>query len=213
MSVLESPADTEAVEPTPPPIRHRRAVRWAIAAVIVLVIAAGSAFLVKVRTEHAIGWAGGSDYVSGADAVRHDDPFGAEPSGGWAEVTYSHSGTFELGFSITNMSHSQSIKIRTITWEDLRHGDSESPLASATLNIHLGGGTGPLTPFRPFTLGPRQQAYIQWTFTMCPNATVQKGGSIGIANFRVDYTYFGLPKSQDVPLALPLQVDDWAGGC
>ena len=188
-----------------------------VAAVVValLVVGAGTAFSIKVGTERAVGWQGGATYLSGAGEIQHEDPFGAEPSGEWAEVTYTPGDTFTLGFDITNMSHTQSITIHAITWEDLSSPEWNAPLSSATLNVAYNqhGAMGPAEPFHPFRLAPQDQVYIAWTFVMCPTGTTQTGSGRDDANYRIDYSYFGFHKSQEVPLPLPLQIDDFNSGC
>jgi hypothetical protein len=220
------PTATSAPEYTPAPLsppepitsRSRRARKLlTVVAVIValLVVASAMAFAIKVKSERAVGWMGGATYVTGAGAIRHDDPFGAEPSDGWAEVTYTPGATFKLGFDITNMSHTQSITIRAITWEGLSGPGRNSPLSSATLNVAYGqhGSNLPIERFHPFRLGPKDQVYIEWTFTMCQTGIAQRGGSTDEFDYEIDYTYFGFHKNQELPLPLPLQIDGFQRGC
>jgi hypothetical protein len=85
--LLESTSDDD-VAVAQPPRRRRHSWRWIGLAIVLVVVAAGTTFIVKPSTKSVIGWNGGVVDIGDSGVVRHEDPFGAEPGSSWGEATY-----------------------------------------------------------------------------------------------------------------------------
>jgi hypothetical protein len=211
--VLESTSDDDVAVARPP--RRRRYIwLWISLAVVLIAVAAGTTFIVKASTKSVVGWDGGMVDFGDSGITQHEDPFGAEPGNSWGEATFRPGGTLQVGFSITNLSHTQTITVRSITFDGVANSDDTnyqlSAISKATLAVdyNFDGGNTSLQAFHPFRLPPRQQAVIQWTLTMCPSGTPSGGSDTEFSSYDIDYTYFGLHRHQKLPLVQPLRIDN-----
>jgi hypothetical protein len=211
--VLE-PTSNDDVAATEPRPRRRHVWGWVTLAVVLLIVAAGTTFIVRASTKNVVGWNGGVVAMGSSGVIQHQDPFGAEPGNSWAEIKFQPGATLKVGFSITNLSHTQTITIRSVTFDGVANsGDAtfvESAISKATLDVdyNFDGGDTPMQAFHSFRLPARQQAVIQWTLTMCPSGTPSNGGDTEFSSFEIDYTYFGVHRHQTLPLVQPLQIDN-----
>jgi hypothetical protein len=213
----EAPCTAADATDAPPTGSRLRRWMWRLAILAaVLVIAAVTTLIVKVSTEDAIGWRGGTSYLAGSGVVRHEDPFGAEPAGDWGEVAYQPGGTVTLGMTMTNISRTQ-VTVRSITFNGVAPvgGFTESSISKAVVGIdyRLDENSTDVQPFHPFQFPGGGYAYIQWTLTMCPSGTVEKDRQQEFSTFEIDYTYLGFHKHETLPLATPLRIDNEGDGC
>jgi hypothetical protein len=210
MTIAPELAESPTGDVAPP--RRRRRIRWAVLAIVALMLAAGTAFLIKVGTERAIG-VGYTAGARGSGLVEHQDPFlGQSPPGSWAQVNYQPGHTITIGTSFQNLSHTQSITVTSLVFDESSGYPRLFSSASVAYTLSGGGITDHL--FHPFTLGPRQYVYVEWSLTMCSTGTAGKnGGSTGVGDYTIGYRYFGFTKHQTVPLMMPVEFDDVLGLC
>lgn len=217
MSVTESPRESDV----PPAVVQSASRAWwrrpiALSLIVIGLVVAGSAtaFLVRAATKPVVTW-GGYAGAHGPGWKEHPDPF--SPNGfGWVEVSFVPGGTITVDTSISNTSHTQSITIRNISWDAARR--DSSMFASGSMYVAYGehGGTGNWAPFHPFGLAPGEDVAVEGRFVMCTNIVVHpegsvSGGALVNSPIIIDYTYFGIHRTQRLPLPVPIQINRFPG--